>query len=778
MAKSSIFKDDEMQYIEDDVEKIRTKPHMYISYTGTKGALHLVKELVNNSIDEITNPESPGTMVDISFNEAENMFTSGDNGRGIPFTEVVKLSTKLQSGSKMDRENASDSAGENGVGLTAVNALSNKFKYTIYRQVAENSSQRGIFMFEEGKFLDQKITNMKGAKHGTICTYVPSKEILGDCQIDPEALFEWVAKTSYLIDKKYTIRLNIQKKGKEVEQVTKFSHKNGFADYMDVLCKDKLVAPISIHGSAENMKGVQVCFTFNPKNSEEQVDSFVNYINTVDGGVHVNATRSGITGCLIKLANEMLTDSEKKKFTISTDDCKTGLVMAINLFARRPGFTGQTKEKCGNDELFRPIRSIVYNKTMKYFKDNPKELQKIVTYLKKIARSRLEITRIRSKDIETFSSFDASVMSNFSPANSKSAYKELFLGEGDSAKGAINAARDVRYQAVLALKGVPPNAFAMKPAQVLQNAELNTLVRVSGMGIGQYFNIKNSRYKKYIISTDADIDGSNITSSLSMFFLVHWRPVVEAGMLYKALTPLYKIKDGDKYQFLVSKMRLFEAKVDNYVKNVELRDHKGHVLTKEEVRAFFTNNKNYTTILKELYGFCYTHPDIVEFTIQFSDKKDFADRLRSVFNELKYENGIITGSYQGVYQFMAVDDMFRVKAAPIKQLIDTYDDGSIYFDYKTADDSKWNKNVSIGNIINAMTKYDQTIMARWKGLGTIPENIFWETVLNPDKRVLLQLNIDDIERDMQMMKVLHGNDPKLRRELLQEYRLDKDDIDN
>ena len=777
LEKKSIFKDDRIEYIEDDVEKIRRKPGMYISYQGPKGALHLVREMVNNNVDEVTNPKSPGDTVSIFFDEKNNLIESSDNGRGLPFEEVLKVSTKIQSGSKFDRDDAMDSAGENGVGLTAINALSKVLKYTIFRQVGDNDTQKGIFEFNEGKFIKKKIADVRGAKHGTTFTCVPSQEVLGKCQIDAKELIDWVTKLSYLVNKKITMKLSILKTGKEIESVTKFKHKNGFVDYLDVLSKEQLVAPVYIKGSKDDVK-VQVVFSYNPKNNEELVDSFANYVNTIEGGVHVSAARYGITSCLSKLANEALSDTEKKKFEITNDDCKVGLVMAVNLACRKPGFASQTKEKCGNDELFKPIRSIVYNSVYKHFKDNPKELQKLVVYLKKVAKSRLEVNKIRKSDVASFDSFTASTMSNFADSSRDYPYNELYIGEGLSAKGSIDKAKDPRFQAVYALRGLTANTAALLPAKVMENAELGTLVKLSGMGIGKFFDIKKSRYNKYIISTDADIDGYNITSSVSTFFLFHWRPVVEAGMLYKALTPLYKIKDGDQYRYIISRMEYFEAKVENYVKSIQLRDLKGHVLTPNEVRDFCVNNKTYNDILSELYKFYYTHPDIIEFVVRYGKDKDFDKKLKSVFPEMKYENHTLSGSYLGAYQFMFLDSSFDYKTEKLRELIDEVNGGNIYYDYKGVNDDTWHKKKSIGTINKAVMKYDPTIMARWKGLGTINPDVFWETVLNPNKRTLVQLTVTDLEEDMRKMRVLHGTDPKLRRELLQSYNLDKDDIDN
>ena len=778
METKSIYMDDNIEVIEDDVEKIRKKTEMYIGYKGSQGAIHLGKELIQNNIDEVLNPKSPGDTISVFLDEKNNMLVSSDNGRGIPFDKILDVSTKLQSGSKFDRDDVDDSAGENGVGLTAINALSHSLTYTVYRQVSEEASQKGIYRFEEGKFLDKKITNVKAAKHGTTVGFVPSSEILGPCKIDPDELYDWVNKMSYLISKKKLITLRILPLGSDIEKSWKFKHKNGFSDYVsDMMCDEQLIAPISIKGKKDDVK-IEVVFTYNPKSLNETVDSFANYVNTTLGGEHVNASRFAVASCISKLANELLSDSDRKKFEITNDDCRTGLVMAVNLGCKHPGFTGQNKSNVGNRELYKPIRSIVYSQLAKHFKDNPKDLQKLVVYLKKVARSRLQITKIQHKDVASFDSFTAATMENFTDANGNSPYKELFLGEGLSAKGSIDQAKDPRFQAVLALRGLTMNTFTADIASIIKNNEFNTLIRVSGMGIGKLFNLKKSNYKKYIICTDADIDGSNITSSLSTFFLVNWRPVVEAGMLYKALTPLYKIKDGDDYRYLTSKQELFEAKVANYSKFLKLRDSNGHTLDLDEMVDFYTLNKNYPDILKDLYTYFYVHPDVLEYLVRFSKEKNFEKELHKRCPELKYEDGVVKGSYQGVFQFVPIDELFYKKTRRLAEMIESLESGDIFYDIYDVNTGEWDKGNTVGQVFKKSTKYDNKIIARWKGLGAIPPEIFWDAVLNPKKRRLVRLTVEDLEKDLYKMRVLHGSDPKLRRELLQTYKLDKDDLDN
>lgn len=772
MPKESIFKDDKIVHIEDDVEKIRVRTGMYISYLGSKGALHLVKELVNNNIDEVMSDESPGDTVEVFFDEKANMLTSSDNGRGIQFNDVELISTKLQSGSKLG--NDSDKAGENGVGLTAVNALSSILKYTIHRQVGDNESQKGIFEFNEGKLVNKKVTSIKGAKHGTMFTYVPSEKILGSCKINPDEILDWVTKESYLVDKNIAIKLSILRAGKEIESVSKFKHKNGFADYLDVLSKEQLVAPISIKGKKDDIK-VQAVFTYNPKNNEELVDSFANYVNTIDGGVHVNACRYAITSCLSKLSNELLTDAEKKKFEITNDDCKNGLVLAINLRCNNPGFASQTKEKCGNDELFKPIRMMIYNGVLKYFKDNPKELQKLATYLKKIAKSRLEITKIRKSDMASFDSFSESVMRNYSPANGHG-YKEIYMVEGLSAKGSVNNARDPFYQAVFAFRGLTLNSMKATLARIWENAEYRNLIKIHGMGIGKDFDLKKSNYDKYIIVTDSDIDGYNITSGISLFFLLHARPVVEAGRLYKALAPLYQVKDGNGYRYVTSKLEFFEMCIGEYVKDTTIYIPGKGEMDKKGIERFYVENKTYIDTLKELYTYYYTNPDIVEFVTKYHHDKNFAKLLNQRFPELKFEDNCVIGSYKSAYQYMYLDGMFDKKSDKLRTLIEDTNKGQLYYDFKDTNGIK--KDLSIGNILKIADKYRPRIEDRWKGLAGVQPEIFWETVLNPRKRTLIQLSIDDLEADLKKMHALHGDCPELRRALLDNYKLDKDDIDN
>ena len=763
----SIYKDDVFSHIEDDIEKIRKKTGMYIPYTGSAGARHLIQELIDNVLDEIYNPDSPAKSCNIILNTDDNKISVEDDGRGIPFDKVELICTKIQSGSKFDRDNGDNSAGENGVGLTAVNALSKYLKFTIYRQTSENSCSVGIFEFSKGKLLNKNFKSVNKIKHGTVIEMIPDDSILGECKIDSSELLSYLSKLSYIIGD-IPLKLSIIKDGEIIKH--KFNY-HKLSDYIHELTDNITIQPIELSKTLKgDIKQIDVVFSYDDNKNTEIVDSFVNRINTIEGGQHVIAARVAIGGVLCKLANETLSETEKKKFEITYDDCRTGLVMVVNLSCKFPGFVGQQKEKCGNKDLFIPIRTAVSGLLYDYLKREPDKLKRIINYLKRVAKSRITTNKIKKSDLAGIDSFKANKMANFSDATESSKQNELYLIEGLSAKGSIMKARDPRFQAALAFKGLVANSIGLTPAQIMQNPEYATLIRASGLGIGSNFNLYNSKYKRYIISTDADIDGWKIASGLAVFFLYHWPEVVKAGMLYVAQTPLYMIeKSPGVYDYITTKTKLFEEKIKGYIKFTSLR-YNGHILTDQEYYNLLKLNKNYEDILKELYTHEFIHPDILEYILGHKDRKDFNKR----FPEIKVENNIISGSYKGVYQFMIYDDIFKEKSQRLKEEINK--NYSIYFDFK--DEDNWINDCSLGFILRKLKDYDLKIKSRWKGLGSIPAEVFWDVVMNPKKRTLVQLTIEDIEKDMKIMNILHGSDPSKRRSLLSEYKLDKDDIDS
>ena len=442
MAK---FVDDKIEHIESDIEKIQTKPSMYISYLGERGALHLCKETINNAIDECTNTNSPGDTISILLDEGENSISVSDNGRGIDPAMMEIICTTLQSGSKFNRDGTGgQSAGENGVGLTCCNALADKFEIIMTRY-----GERYKIGFSEGKLVEPlHCTKLKNTdKHGTTFVIVPSKKYMGPCNISSDELTSWLEKIIHLVSSDITINLTIKKKGKESMITRKLRNKNGLYDYIKKLCTKPSVDPAHVlatnrlkevvhNKEYDRFIGLEFAFTYDQSSVEFYADSFCNFVNTIDNGVHVDAVKQAIVHYFGKITRDGLSERESKKLDIIASDMTQGLVLTVYLSTDYPPmFTGQTKEKVGSNELFKPIRDMAYKALVDYFKQNPKDSKKIVDRIKLNARARIESTRVRNSVIKGDKpNFYEHMLDNFAPANNrgKNQYKELFIIEGKS----------------------------------------------------------------------------------------------------------------------------------------------------------------------------------------------------------------------------------------------------------------------------------------------------------------------------------------------------------
>ena len=774
MAK---FKDDDIRVIEDDLERLRERTTVYISYKGDKGALHLCKELINNAIDEAMSPKSPCKNIQIVFNEKENRLTVSDDGRGIPFQHIIDVVTKLQSSSNFGKtkEGAEVSlkAGENGIGLTAINALSEFLTIIVTRE-----GRRGTFNFVDGRLQGEPIYEQADPnEHGTTAIFVPSEKYLGPCHIKEADLFSWLSLISHFVPSSKTIYYTpIKKKGDEKKTI-KLKYANGPVKLLESNMKKPLLSTTMNFKSAN--PNVQICFNYDEADSTDGYNtiSFCNWVHTIQHGEHVSGAKTGYCQAMMKIVPTFMTENEKKKWNITFEDIRLGLCTEIFLFHNDPQFTGQTKECVGNRDIFKDVRDAVYKATMAYMKDNAAEAKKISNYIKKNARARLEVSKIRKSDYKAMDSFEESVMSGYSPAIGKG-YKELYIVEGDSAKGGVTGVRDAMTQAVFKIKGNPKNTYGIKLAEVLQNAEFKTLIKIIGTGIGKDFNLAQSKFDKIIIFVDSDIDGFNMTSLLSTFFLCFMPELVKAGMLYKAKAPLYILKDS-KNKYILSKVEYYKIFADKVVENTTLIDSKGKKLSKEDMYTLIDSNKDYLLELEPLTQYFYTNPELIEFTLLYAPSPKFNYVLKKRFPELTYDEAtnVIQGSIDGVYQYLVADQAFFDKCERLTKLIKDVNKSDIYY---TMESNGYKSLTSLGMFFKNTKKYLPEIEDRIKGLGELDGEVMWETTLNPANRELIRLTIDDLERDLNTVKVLHGPDSKLRKAFMidNNHKFNRDDLDN
>lgn len=801
------FIEEEMKVVENDLDKIRTSPLMYISRVGSLGAIHLAKECINNNVDECLNVNSPGENIYINLNEDLNRFIAEDDGRGLPFTKMIDACTKIQSSTKFNRTSNQKSAGQNGAGLKCTNALSDYFKLDVWKlgEMATVEFKDGIEL-QSGNVVKCKDKE----KHGTRVTFIPSKKYMGPCQMKGEDLMAWLNNIKHFLDAKITMEVEIEKKGKIIRHELRRSA-NGIADLVKEMSKSNHTAIVRCQGTAYVDEDVRIvesggkvkdmvmnreidlefAFALNAERQEPMYRSFCNFVHTIDEGDHTTAVQTAICEYLCKKTRDILSEKEKEKYTIQHIDVTNSLVLALTVSTSMdPGFTGQTKEKIENSKFVKPLKDIVKNKLDEHFNDNPKELKRFTDVVKASAKARYDATKARTKVIKKEVGAAEHGIPNYFPANNKSkrAYREFFIFEGLSVKSNGTQARDPEYQAMFTMRGVPGEGYTMDSNTVTDKNEIfHSLVRAIGGGIGDNFNVNDCRFAKVIITSDGDIDGCFIFSLLGGFFLKHMKELILDGRLFLSLPPLYKIDDKKK-PFVTDKKELQEVFHRRVVDKFEIREKGGKPLKKSEVLDFLDRNQYYLDELQRLVDHCRGNKYLVEYVVRHQNDKDFKKKFLKVFPEMTIEKDkdtndlLIQGVCEGAFQIFTVDKLFNKKASRLREMMDKNlsDEYEINEKYSNGNIEPRGM-MTVGEFLTLASKLQPAIKLRYKGLGELSEDDLWDTVMNPETRTLVQLTISDIEEAMAMYDVLHGKSKanlEARKEMTNNFEINLEMIDN
>ncbi len=809
MAKNKKFIEETMHVVENDLDKIRTSPLMYISRVGSLGALHLAKECINNNIDECLNINSPGENIYLYLNEDTNTFTSEDDGRGLPFDKMLDACTKMQSSTKFNRTSNQKSAGQNGCGLKATNALSEYFKLEVYKL-----GEYAVVEFKDGvQVQDGTVKPCKDKKrHGTIVTFKPSEKFMGKCQMKGDDLLFWLNNIKHFLDKNITIELEIERKGKTQryefsrskngigDLVTEISPKNHTGVYRGIGTTkvNEDVRIVKAGGKVEDRVitrdiDLEFAFALNVDMLEMKTRSFCNFVHTVDEGDHTNAVVTAICEYLSRKTRDILTEKEKEKFNILYNDITNSLVLALTVSTSMdPGFTGQTKEKIENNKMVKPIKDIVRSQLTVFFENNPKDLKSYTSIIKANAKARYESTKAKQAVIKReVGAVAEHSIPNYFPANKKGKkdYRELFIFEGLSVKSNGTQARDADYQAMYTMRGVPGEAYTMDSNEVYtKNETFKNLTRAINAGIGDNFDVSKCRFDKVIITSDADVDGFFIFSLLGGFFLKHMTDLIYDGRLYLSVPPLYKIKDK-KTPFVTDKEQYQTVYFRNVIDKYVIQEDGGKELSKRELLEFLKLNQYYLDELTRCSNHYSANPTLIEYVIKYKDEKNFKKNMAKKFPEIKIEcdkdnkmNTIIEGIYEGAYQIFTIDNIFNKKTQDLKDLMDKNE--SMYYKVieKYKDGQKeFRGKLSIGEFLDLTNKLQPGIELRYKGLGELSSDDMWMNVMNPEKRTLIQLTVSDIKEACKMYDTLHGkgkSNSENRREMTEAFEIRKDMLDN
>jgi DNA gyrase subunit B len=552
------------------LDPVRKRPGMYIGGTGIDGLHHLVWEVLDNSIDEALAGYANKIVIEI---ESQNRVSVSDNGRGIPIdihpqtkkSALETVLTTLHAGGKFEQGSYKVSGGLHGVGVSVVNALSSFLEAKVYKDGQKYSQS-----YSRGKALSKLQKLGETDQKGTTIVFEPDKEIFEEIDFSFKRICERARQQAYLTR---GIKISITDKRTDEPQKQTFYFEGGINAFVKHLNKNKtsLVDPPIYISKEEDNSSVEVSISYTV-DYNEHVYSFANNIATIEGGTHLTGFKTALTKSINDYAkkNELLKGMDG---TLTGDDVREGLTTIISVKLPNPQFEGQTKAKLGNPEMKGIVESVVNSGLSQYFEEHPNEAKRLIEKVALSARARIAARAARDTVIRKGVLEGMTLPGKLADCSEKDPAKsELYIVEGDSAGGSAKQGRDRRFQAILPLRGKILNVERARLDKVLSSDEIKALIIAIGAGIGEELDTTKARYKKIIIMTDADVDGSHIRTLLLTFFFRHYKELIEKGYIYIAQPPLFMIQIGKKKSYAYN-----EEQKDNIVKTMKGDSQKANI---------------------------------------------------------------------------------------------------------------------------------------------------------------------------------------------------------
>jgi DNA gyrase subunit B len=785
------------------LQPVRERPAMYIGSTGIDGLHHLVYEVVDNSIDEALVGYCSEIYVTIHL---DNSVTIEDNGRGIPVdqhpdvkkpaAEVVM--TTLHSGAKFDKKSYAFSGGLHGVGVSVVNALSEYLNMEIRRDGRVYKQK-----FKRGKAVTRLEVAGKSKKTGTKITFKPDEQIFQAVEFDFETLSRRLRELAFL-NKGLLISIHDER----VENKNIYKYKGGLVQYVEDLNKNKSNVTKIVHFEGEKDEiNIEIALQYNDSYVEKLI-SFVNNINTKEGGTHVIGFKSGFTRAVNQYAlNYNLL--KNFKYAVTGDDIREGLTALLSIKMANPQFEGQTKTRLGNSDIKGIVESFVHERLLQYCEENPPVARKIMEKAMDAARAR-EAARKAKELVRKKNSLEPSVLpGKLADCQEKDpSVAEVFLVEGDSAGGSAKQARDRGFQAILPLKGKILNVEKSRFDKMISNEEIKTIITALGTGIGKEdFSIDRIRYKKIIVMTDADIDGAHIRTLILTFFYRQMPEIIKNGYLYIAQPPLYKVKEGKEDLYFKYENDINEFLVNRSLKSIEIATDGDKKISGRKIVNIYKIINRIDNILNQFEKIKYDANIVNTLSLENSinidilkDQKKLTklannivsylnvmeDRYAKIDYELEKEedNGLMKltfRSYRDNALFTTVVDHHLLESNRFKELKGKLDDlkdtGQLPWQVTVGKEQKEIRNyVDFLPIVFQESKKGLTIQ-RYKGLGEMNPEQLWETTMDPEKRILLKVMVEDVIEADEIFSVLMGDNVEPRRKFIQDNAMNVMNLD-
>jgi len=773
------------------IEAVRRRPAMYIGDTSVRGLHHLVYEVVDNSVDESLAGHCDTIGVTI---RPDNSVSVVDNGRGIPVdmhkTEkkpaVEVALTTLHAGGKFDHRVYKVSGGLHGVGVSVVNALSDWLEVEVKRD-GKIYHQR----YEHGRTVSKLTVIGKSSSTGTKVTFKPDRTIFSKIDFSYDILSQRLRELAFL-NKGLKIKLVDERSDKEAE----FEFSGGIVSFVEYLNKNKnpLHNKVIYFQKSEDNVILEGALQYNDSYSET-IFSFANNINTVEGGTHLSGFKSALTRAINQYAKAK--NLIKDEIGISGEDVREGLTAVISVKVPNPQFEGQTKTKLGNSEVEGLVASASLDALASYFEENPSIANKIVDKVIVASRAREAARKARELTRRKGALEGAGLPGKLADCSEKdAALCELYIVEGDSAGGSAKQGRDRRFQAILPIKGKILNVEKARLDKILSNEEIRTIITALGTGVGEEFDLGKLRYHKLILMADADIDGSHIRTLLLTLLYRQMFKLVEAGHVYIAQPPLYKIKRGQREEYIQTEEQMNELILE--------LGREGHSFLRLKDKQAFTDNqfKELLHLLVELekvgknldkkgVGFIkylkFRHQKtkkmpIYRLKVEGKEHFVYSDKELASLTDKEGKEG-----EQDILELFEAQEIEQIvlKIEKLGLEISTYEPEELEQKSSSSKDAG-KKFKPLFRIVNEKEQKDFFALKevltyikdaatkgmhiqRYKGLGEMNPHQLWETTMDPEKRTLLKVTLDDAAGAEAIFTTLMGDQVEPRREFIENY---------
>ena len=775
------------------LEPVRLRPGMYIGSTGLRGLHQLVHELLDNAVDEALAGRNDRIEVTL---HPDHSVTVQDWGSGIPvdvmpeqgLPALTVVLTKLHAGGKFGGGGYKVSGGLHGVGVSVVNALSEHLVADVRRDGMVYRQE-----FERGEPVGEMEVVGKMGKDdpdGTTITYLPDSEIFEELDIEAGALTQRLRETAFLTKGLHIKLVDERACGKTVE----FQYEGGIRDFVSYIneAKDAIHKHIVYFEGDTDQGSVEVAMQWN-SSYQESVFTFANNVNTVEGGSHLSGFRSALTRTLNAKATELKLLKEKE--SLDGEDVREGLAAVVSVKLRNPQFEGQTKTKLGNPGIEGLVQTTVNSSLSLFLEENPQDAKAICN--KAIAAMRARLAARQARELtRRKSALDGSALpGKLADCSIRDpAAAELFIVEGDSAGGSAKTGRDRTYQAILPLRGKIINSEKNRINKVLSNNEIQSMITAIGTGIGDEFDISALRYHRIIVMTDADVDGSHIRTLVLTFLYRHMRELFEYGHIYIAVPPLYKVMLGKQEFYFEKDSQLEELLVRERFGELEVRDRAGADVKLTEARW-----KRFTGALAEFEGWSARlradfGPHAADLMISHRlveldiATPAAAENAIAALPPNGYKLSVLERDEQGLQVKVVEEETSAAQtvgvsaellASPIyshlrssyEKLVDIVGPPpfSLVLGKNKAEASTF---AALRNEALELAKATGTQLSRYKGLGEMNPEQLWETTMDPTKRLLVRVDVEDASAADQLFSMLMGDQIEPRRIFIEENAKD------